>query len=540
MIRYDTQTGEPIYDPPAPKEREVYSVSEILFAWLSLAAGYVFCRVFPVVLHPFGGFLFIVALLSGTMVFLKCKGASLGVMPITLGCSALLIAPALFLSANALFHMLVYNYALAVWLYVMYGANEGTLEKGFSDLVIVDFFKALFILPFVSLGKMIPALFAGKGRGRGVALKVLLGLAIAILPTAVVLSLLSYDKGFTDLFGKLFDFDWGDLFSHLFSLILGIPLGMYYYGVFFSSARKKCADKLTAMQCREASAKVRLLPVLTALVATIPLLVVYGVFFASQWGYYTSAFTGVLPGSITYAEYARSGFFQLCAVSVIDLVLIALMQLFVRRSGEKPTVVTRVLSLIFSVATLILMVTAFSKLYLYVKQFGLTPKRLYAGWFMVILAVIFLLVMLKQFLQRFKLLPSAALVSVGLFALLALSGSDTLIAEYNVNRYLNGTLNTIDVSAMQDLGDAAIPSMVRLGKKLAEKQGTDLADFRRDQYDGLYNEVAVYLYDEAEARSPLTFFSYTLPGARAVKALDSADIRWDALDYDVYMVQNEG
>jgi len=534
MLRYDTQTGEMIYDLPAPKERETYSVFEILFAWLCLAAGYVFCRVFPVVLHPFGGFLFIVILLIGTVILQKCRKVRLGLMPMVLIGTALLLSPSLFLSANKLIHMLVYNYSLVVWLYSLYGADGGTLEGGYSDLLAMDFLKAVFVLPFTSFSKLLPALFSGKGKGRGVLLKALLGIAMAVIPTAVVISLLSYDKSFTALFGKIFALDWGTLFSHIFSLLVAIPLAMYFYGVFFSSVRKKCVDKVTASRCREKASKLRLLPALTALVSVLPLLAVYGIFFISQWGYYTSAFTGVLPDNISYAEYAREGFFQLCAVSVINLLLIVLICFFVRRKEEKPTVLIRVLSLSFSVATLILMVTAFSKLYLYIDRFGLTPKRLYAGWFMVVLALVFILVMVKQFACRFKLLPTAMLACVGLFAVLALSRSDALIAEYNVDRYLNGSLKTIDISAMQDLGDAAIPSMARLGGELARRTGTTLAAYNYRTYNGLYDEVAAYLYHRAEYyKEPMSFFSFTLPRLRAERALDAAGIRGRSFENDV-------
>lgn len=523
--RYDPQTGIPIYTQKPPAEKENFSVPEVLFAWLSLLAGYAFCRVFPVTAHPFGGMLFIFAIFITTAIVLKCKGASFGAMPVAVGLTALLLTPALFISANAMIHFLVYVYALVVWCYFVYAVTGNQLEHGYSDLLIADFFKAVFVMPFASFEKLYRAVFSGKGKGSNKSfLKILLGVAIAIIPTAVVVALLSYDRAFVELFQKLIRFSWAEFFSHVFSAILGIPVGMYFYGLFYSSHKQKCGDTVTAEKCRAAAVRVKIVPAITAVAATLPVLAVYVIFFISQWQYYVSAFSGLLPNTTSFADYARSGFFQLCAVSVINLVFIILLQLFVRRKQTSPTAVTRVLSIIFSFFTMVLIATAIAKLALYVNRYGLTPKRVYAGWFMLMLAVIFVLILLKQVIHRIKLVPTTGLVCVVLFGVLALSGSDTLIAEYNVNRYLNGTLQTVDVDAMEDLGDAAVPAMVRLVKQLDQQNGTDIRTFDYDSADEFYEEVGTYLYNAA-AQGEYDLYSFTLPRAKAVKALRTAGIK---------------
>ncbi len=519
-VRFDPQTGVPVYAPPV---KEQFSVPDILFAWLALLAGYAFCRVFPVVSHPFGGMLFMVALfiLSGVILAInKCK---FGAMQIVLALSALLLLPALFVSANAMFHTLVYVYALAVWCYFVSTVGGAPLEHGFSALVAIDFLRALFVLPFASLGKLFSALIPSKAKGSGrIFLKVLLGIVIGVVPCAIIISLLSYDSSFMALMKKLLDFSWGNIFSHLFSFLFGIVLGMFFFGLYYSATRKKCAQTLSVEACRNASEKMKMLPGLTASVATLPILGVYGIFFASQWKVYLSAFSKVLPENFTYAEYAREGFFQLCAVSVINMLIISALQTFIRRNGEKPSMITRILSILYSCATLVLIATALAKLILYIQQYGLTPKRVYAGWFMAVLAVLFLLVLAKQFICRIRLIPACLLVCVTLSAVLFLSGSDRLIAKYNVDRYLDGRLESVDVDAMKDLGDAAIPELIRLAKAYDRKNGTDISKFDADEYyaDYVYHDIGCLLQDAAR-RENCTFFSFTLPRYRAEKALEA-------------------
>lgn len=77
-----------------------------------------------------------------------------------------------------------------------------------------------------------------------------------------------------------------------------------------------------------------------------------------------SAFQNLLPAGYTYADYARRGFFELCGVAVLNLTLIALLQLFSRRdadTGKKPAAV-RVYTVILAVFTLALIVTALRKM----------------------------------------------------------------------------------------------------------------------------------------------------------------------------------
>ncbi len=513
---------------PAPrpvKEPERFSLSDILFAWFSLLAGYLFCRVFPVTHHPLGGLIFLAVMYLFIYAFLVYKRAKIGIMSIVLTLSVLMISPGLLLVDNAMLHSLIYLFALSVWCYLLLVLGGNTMEPGFSSLLFLDFLKALAILPFTFLGKLFCALFVFRRNGSGRSfLKILLGIALAILPSALIIALLSYDPAFVALCKRVFNLSWPQLISHFISLLFAVPVGMYIYSLYYSSSRKKHVDIITAEQARGAAAGLRIAPQLTAIAATVPILLIYVLFFISQGSFYLSAFSGVLPANFSYAEYAREGFFQLCIVSVINLLIIIALQLFVRRKNEFPSAVTRVLSLIFSSATLILIATALAKLALYVHQFGLTPKRVYAGWFMMVLAVLFLLVILKQIFDRLPLISIGTVAGIACFALLVLSGVDSRIADYNVDRYLEGSLESVDVDALSDLDDAAVPAVVRLVQAMDEKYGTDIRFYTEDSTsDELYNQAAELLL-EASDRKEHTFFAFNLPRYRAEKALKEVGV----------------
>ena len=201
--RYDPQTGKPLYPGWAGREPEAFSPGDTVFGWLMLLAGYAYWRVFPVTSHPFGGFLLILALFIAAAAALRRRGAGFGLMPCLMAGTALLLSPALFLSANALFHFLVYSYGIAVWCYFVYASCGNALEGGFSSLLPMDFIKAILVQPFASFEKLVSALFGSRGRKQSrLVWKLLIGLLIAVVPAALILALLSYDREFVALFNS--------------------------------------------------------------------------------------------------------------------------------------------------------------------------------------------------------------------------------------------------------------------------------------------------------------------------------------------------
>lgn len=507
----------PIQHPKKPTRE--FTTLEKVFAWLSFILGYLFCRAFPVGDSPLGGFMFVVVLFVVTTIVLKLKGCKFTATPIVFALSAIGVSLSLIISNNSFIYFFAYSYAIAAYCYFVYSVLSIASPLGLYDFILVDFFKALFIAPFISFAHLFRGMFSGRARSGGkIISKVLLGIAIAILPTSIVLALLCYDESFLDLLGKIFNFSLADVFSHIFSLGFAIPIGMYIYGLFITSTDKACQDVMNADECKKAFRGMRIAPVVTILAAAIPVLLVYVVFFISQIDYYVSGFTGGLPSNLSYAQYAREGFFQLCIVSVINLVVILLALMFMKRKSEKPPVSLKILTIVYCVFTLVLISTAVSKMVMYIDYYGLTQKRVYATWFMILLAVIFIIIAVKQFVSKFKAIASGFVVCIVLFAALAVSNVDSYIASYNIDRYLNGSLKSVDVNDMYDLGYSAVPEMVRLYDALSEKEKTTGFTYE-DRLN--YNSVKAYLRGRAFGLkdSEGEVFSFNIPATRARKAL---------------------
>ena len=466
-------------------------------AWLFLALGYFFCCAFPMSKRPLFAVPYITALYAISFLVVLCGRARFGlVQKLVLFSAGLALLPPL-LWADTGNAFLCCLYALTAYAYLLYAATGNCLEDGMSDLVGADLFRA------------VSALSARKGKGVGkMLLKVLLGLMLAVLPTAAALSLLSFDSGFRSLVDGLFSFRKVDLGIQLARLLFAVPVAMYFFGLYASSVTKSAERDEAARSARERAERRRVIPLVSAAAAVIPLLLVYIIFFVSQWGYYTAAFTGALPDGLSYAGYARDGFFQLCAVSCINFLVLICLGRYVRREKEA---IRRAICVILAIFSLVLIATAVSKLLLYIERYDLTPDRLYAAWFMLLLTTLYLIVILAQFCPRLKALPLCMAVTVALYLLLALSGPNARIARYNADRYMNGETKKIDLALLSSLGDDAIPELLRIDAYWEEGAAANDLD-RRELKDAL----------ERRAAWETDFWRQTLSSLRADKLLSDA------------------
>lgn len=502
--------------PPAPpttppeevRKKPVYSMIDTVYAWFSMIVAFLFCQAVPVTKHPLGGFLVIIGLFVTTFVIFRVKKIKVLPVCVLTAISAFVISSALILAESPFLIKLAYTYCLGCHCFFVYAALGNRIENGFSDYIYIDFIKILFILPFCSLSAIFSALSNESTRkGSRFMLKLLIGVAIAVFPTVIILSLLSYDEGFMKILDDIFSID-GEQVAHIIlSLIFTLPLSMFGFGLYASSCQGILKDKMTAENCKNGLQKTKILPQITAVVAVIPILFLYVVFFISQWQYYVSGFTGVLPENFSYAEYAREGFFQLCSVSVINLLLITAIAFFIKRSSESKSVILKIITVVFCLCTLILICTAVAKLVMYIDYYGLTQKRIYAMWLMLVIGIVFLIIALGQFFSKMKIVALSLTVAITMFAGLCLCNVNAITAQYNTDRFLDGTLETLDVAAMEDLGDSAIPSLVRVAKITNNTQ-------LKIDIDVVLCKKAVELREEK-----FSIFSFSVPSMLAKSAM---------------------
>lgn len=505
----------------APKKKIInYTGLESVFAWMCLAFGYFICRLFPANVNSLGAFLLVLALFTATTVVLKIKKAEFGVVPVLVAASAVIISATLIFNSNGFQRFWANAYAMAAYCYYIHSATGNATKKGFHDMIATDFIKALFVAPFMGAANLFKGLFAGKAKKSGAVIaKVSIGFFIALLPTVIVWALLSYDAGFNEIINNIFDFDSTVVVLNIVSFGLGIPVGQYIFNLFMASIHNADKNVFPEEKCVKAATAIKKVPVITAVVAVLPIMFLYVVFFISQWEYYMSAFSGILPDEFSYAEYAREGFFQLCVVSVINMMIIVCVELFTNVSKIFDVRIKKGIVLTYVAATLVLIATAMSKMALYIDSYGLTPRRVYSSWWMIILAIIFVIAGVKQFADRLQAVAVSVFVVVVMLGVLFLSNMDGRIAHYNVEKYLEGKFKSLDVTVVEDMGDAAVPELTYLLQCLEE----DGVSEEEEQICTMTRSVLEKKADYYTAR-PKKIRAYTVPYLKALKALEEVGI----------------
>ena len=221
-------------------------------------------------------------------------------------------------------------------------------------------------------------------------------------------------------------------------------------------------------------------------------------FFISQASYFLSAFAGNLPDGYTYADYARQGFFELFAVALINLGVLCIMSLFSKKAGREKTKALKFYSIIISVFTIILIATAMSKMVMYIDNYGLTKLRLYTSWFMVLLALTFVMVIIKQFKFDMQFAKHFSIMFTIMFAILCFSRTEAIIARYNIKMYNSGYLDELDIHAILEMSDDALLVALDEGEVTAEEVNDHKKKlYQRDDF-GRYNIPALIVDSKTE------------------------------------------
>lgn len=330
-----------------------------------------------------------------------------------------------------------------------------------SNWLPLDTLNALLVLPLgnfmrlpaalvsgcKSLARRVRAARAGSvGRNRGKrVLGILGGVALALLCLCFVLPpLMAADDNFAALLSGFVSriaawFNWQDsLLVFCVKAFFALPTALYLYGLVYGSVRGRRACTYDKKEVCAVQQGLRFAPRSTVLTALFVLCAVYLLFISMQAKYLFGAFWGALPEGFSYSEYARQGFFELCRVAAINIVILLAANIMSRTQIAENRLL-RLCNTALSALTLLLLATAAAKMGLYIAAYGLTVKRVLVSVFLAWMAAVFVCVILRQF-RAVALVRIAVFLGAALFALLCTLPVEDGIRAYNAARVQAGTL----------------------------------------------------------------------------------------------------
>lgn len=477
--------------------RQNYTVTDLITALICFALGYAFIKF--VLFNPVSLYTMLFNFSFGALAafYIKIKGKSIKPAHFALFGIAFLFNCIYAISSNPFISFIGGTFAAMLGVYILFiSVNRLT---AFGNNFLIDFARAVFAVPFIGFAECfkVTAKYIKKTKSSKKIGHILLGLLIGAPITVVCTVLLvSADDFFRALVRNVIDSGFVEVMDFVLRFGFGIPLAAYLFGMLFANTEREnppSSDKLSPTH---------FVPVSIVCSAVAPVCLIYGIFFISHFSYLTSALTGSLHIGFSHAQYARQGFFELCAVSFINLGIIVFLNLFDKKEEGETARGVKFFTLFISFSTLLLIITALAKMFLYIGRYGLSPLRVYTSWFMILLFVCFIIIAVRVFVEKLKLFKAVFAVFAVMTGLLCFGDVDGIIANYNISAYKSGKLENLDVRLLYTLSDTAVKYAVPLADD--ENVGEEVRrylEFKRDELAEL--EFKRYNLESLQAKNKL-------------------------------------
>lgn len=457
-------TGE--FSIEESKAKRVYTKSDIVISIISFILGYLFIKWIFTTSLGLGACAFTIILIGVSIFYLFAKKVKI-TLPSMIFISITAIFSSVFvLSANHFIKGLVMIYVIFSSVYWFYYTCNKHDESIINDMFIFYFIKSILIMPFSCCFYIYDAFsrMFKINKPKKNLLYIILGILCTIIPSLIIINLLmDADMMFNNIIqniGRIKFFNLGDFRIELLYLIISLPVAMYIFGILYSNTENMYPEILSRDANNNIINKLKFTPELIVYTAVTPICLIYVLFFFSQSAYFMSAFSNIIPAGYSYAEYARQGFFELCSVVIINACIIIFIAVITK--SKRPNILKTYIITI-SIFTLMLIATALSKMIMYINNYGLTLKRVYSSWFMILLACIFILLIVKQFAKKMNFFLIAFIIFIILFSVLIFCDIDAVIAQYNIENYLNGNLEELDFDMLlYELSDSAVEYIISL------------------------------------------------------------------------------
>lgn len=295
------------------------------------------------------------------------------------------------------------------------------------------------------------------------------GIVLGIVGSVVLLAILvpvlsSADALFASATAQLRQFVAEHVTEGLWKLVLGIILTPFLFGFLYSLRHP---IPLTTMPEKPAR-RVDALPF--AIVLTV-LALLYLAFLAIQISGIVGGASYLAQRGISYADWARSGFFQMVGVTAVNLMVLLSAVTFSNPMGRSWNAV-RLLATLVTIQSLVLLFSAAWRMTLYVGAYGLSFKRCMTYWGMVMMALFLVMALIKCWRPAFSFFRAAFPTALAGWLLINCVPIDYLVARDQVDRYLDGESPTVSIYYLAyDLSYDTLSQLERLDTR------RDLADY---------------------------------------------------------------
>lgn len=202
-------------------------------------------------------------------------------------------------------------------------------------------------------------------------------------------------------------------------------------------------------------------------------------------------------GQFTYAEYARRGFGELVAASVLVLGMLLILGTLTRRENLRQGRVFNLSSTVMVGLTVVMLVSAFKRLLLYEMAYGFTEMRVYPHVFMIWLALLLAWFLVTLWIKPRRFAIGLVVACLGFVTTLNVLNVDDFIVRQNVARYeqlgrdafsIQTSEERFDLAYLTRLSDDATPALVESVDRLQGGEQAKIKEFLEKQYEQMGND----------------------------------------------------
>lgn len=343
-------------------------------------------------------------------------------------------------------------------LIALYGLTlQMNLPKGLDSQLFFKTIHRLWIAPFQSFVFTLPILQKFKNgkdsfKLTGVKKDVLMGIAFSIPILLIAFALLSSsDFVFNHMLSSFFK-DMTNPFEEFFGIgtYLMLFVTLYCFGFLFSYLVSSSHPK-DPIQLKQHWSPVMAMTLLILVNALY-------LFYASIQIPHLYFKLGSLPQNYTYAEYARSGFFELVFLALLNMTLSCLFIRFVQSDNSKSEKWFKSLNTLMSILTMNFLISSFYKLCLYEQAYGYTHLRLWVQCFTIALGLCLIWLIQSIWKPTFNGFNACALTLMIAFTMTTYGVNDAVIAKWNISHYK--VTHQLDVDYLSSLSSEAADTLL--------------------------------------------------------------------------------
>ena len=324
------------------------------------------------------------------------------------------------------------------------GISASYTESRSNFKLLINLFLSTFIQPFENLGDIVGSIRAGAAKTKkqyGALFGVLL--AIPVL-TVVVPLLIESDAAFEALVKAIAK----NIGKYLLELVGAALITPFVFSFMYGKKGKLNTKEHSALFAHK-----KIFPISGSVSFLSVISFTYFVYLFSQLAYFFSAFSGILPESYerSASDFARRGFYEMCAVCVINVMIVSIVSMFTKRNEGRVALSVKLLSLFISLFSVLLIVIAMQKMKLNITTYGVTRNRLLVSVFMIMILVIIAFFVLHIFAPKVSYMQPIILICSVMFIALSFADIDSITYKYNLKAYQNETIKTIDMYTISRL-----------------------------------------------------------------------------------------